>query len=258
MTSYDAVKNHFLKYIDTFFCNDELYNYNYKLKKQHSLIVVQHAINICTLPEIDNLCKKRIVLAALLHDAGRFLQFKEYQTFHDADSVDHGQLSKEIIIQEKFLQPIERELIPDILHAVLFHNKLHIPCKSSTADITLKAVRDADKLDILRVITEHLEPTQEKPLNSHLPDTGEISPLILNSIFSGKQICYSQRKSYDDMKLTMLNWIQELYFSYSYKHVFEMNYVDLILNSIKGDCDKNKLRSYFAALFSEKLKCIIT
>ena len=39
-------------------------------------------------------------LAALFHDVSRFKQYREFQTFRDADSFDHGEMSAEIFLHD--------------------------------------------------------------------------------------------------------------------------------------------------------------
>lgn len=68
-----------------------------KLKIDHTLRVVDNAVELAknlSLPE-DKIEIVRTI--GLLHDIGRFEQWKNYQTFYDVDSVDHGNYGYEVL-----------------------------------------------------------------------------------------------------------------------------------------------------------------
>lgn len=99
-------------------------------------------------------------LLGLLHDFGRFEQVRRYNTFSDAASVDHAELGADILFKEGFL----KDYIPDgmsedsirILEtAIRLHNKLALPeGLDERTELFCNIIRDADKADIFRVITE--------------------------------------------------------------------------------------------------------
>lgn len=104
-------------------------------------------------------------LLGLLHDIGRFEQITRYGTFKDALSIDHAELGADILFQGNlfgmFVSQGEMKLkefkeVRSIAEtAVRLHNKLRIPenMKAETEMYT-KILRDADKADIFRVLTE--------------------------------------------------------------------------------------------------------
>ena len=103
-------------------------------------------------------------LLGLLHDIGRFEQIVRYGTFKDAISVDHAELGADILFRdglfEKFV--LEEESGEDFQKmrtvaetAIRLHNKLRIPDNlDSQSRIYATILRDADKIDIFRVLTE--------------------------------------------------------------------------------------------------------
>lgn len=109
-------------------------------------------------------------LLGLLHDIGRFEQLKRYGTFLDAESVDHAELGADILFKEGLIdrfwtEPVtkifagkedpakcEKELIE---LAIRQHNKLNLPDNlNETEKLFCNLLRDADKVDIFRVIQE--------------------------------------------------------------------------------------------------------
>ncbi|HAG70475.1 MAG TPA: metal-dependent phosphohydrolase [Lachnospiraceae bacterium] len=99
-------------------------------------------------------------LLGLLHDIGRFEQLKQYGTFLDQRSVDHAELGADILFGQGYI-----ESFPDVPGidgwrtvaetAVRIHNKLKIPeGLDAETELYCKVLRDADKADIMRVLTE--------------------------------------------------------------------------------------------------------
>lgn len=94
----------------------------------------------------------------LLHDIGRFEQVRRYGTFVDSQSVDHAELSGDILFQEGLIDRFPKEGLPEGWQtiaetAVRLHNKLMLPetLYSQTRRLA-EILRDADKTDIFRVI----------------------------------------------------------------------------------------------------------
>ena len=51
-------------------------------------------------------------LSGMLHDIGRFEQVRRFNTFVDADSVDHAQLSSELLFDERLIASFAPDLDP--------------------------------------------------------------------------------------------------------------------------------------------------
>ena len=102
-------------------------------------------------------------LLGLLHDIGRFEQVRRYGTFIDSKSVDHAELSGDLLFREglikRFLKegaaeeglPEDWRIITET--AIRQHNKLSLPeALDSRTRQFAEILRDADKTDIFRVI----------------------------------------------------------------------------------------------------------
>ena len=158
----EQFKNYASKYIDL--------NSLCELKLHHTMRVM----NLCEKIAISlNFSKEKIELAklcGLLHDIGRFEQWKRFNTFADSKSIDHGDLGVELLTHNN--NKLLRNFIEDekydsiILKSIKYHNKYKIPNDLTEQEKEfVKIVRDADKIDILYLYTIediHLDTNNEK------------------------------------------------------------------------------------------------
>ncbi|WP_181549671.1 HD domain-containing protein [Desulfosalsimonas propionicica] len=97
------------------------------LKRDHTLRVCE---NILDIGRSLGLCAIDLHLAetiALLHDIGRFEQYRRYKTFLDHQPEDHAALGITIIHNQKLLSAFDPETAEIILHAVKYHNRFALP-----------------------------------------------------------------------------------------------------------------------------------
>ncbi len=149
-------------------------------------------------------------LCGLYHDIGRFSQYKEFNTFSDSKSVNHGQRGFEVINDNKLLDGIGLSDSKIILDAVHYHNALNIPSDlSEESKRFTNLTRDADKMDIFFMLTEAIK---SNSLDSHqdllwnLP-IGEPNPIIIDKLMNNSQALYSDIKSGADVCLLQLCWL---------------------------------------------------
>ncbi len=97
----------------------------------------------------------------LLHDIARFEQQTRYGTFKDAKSVDHAEFGADLLFKgERLIDTFPQYSgIPDWERiaetAIRLHNKLDLPNGLDKAAYLYSTIlRDADKCDIFRVLTE--------------------------------------------------------------------------------------------------------
>ena len=197
-------------YVDTFREADGKLPPMMELKRIHTAHVVANARLIVEGEGSDAETARACDAAALLHDTGRYEQLKRYNTFRDADSVDHAVFSHDIVKEKGWLDgDPHRE---SILAAVLYHNRRDLP--DGLDALTLAAaqtVRDADKLDIFRVL-EHQIATTDWRHNSqafwNLPTTVRPNPVVLDDIKSGRPVAYQDIRSLADFILIQVGWIR--------------------------------------------------
>ena len=130
------------------------------LKIEHSLKVCELSADIAGSLDMSEADVELAWMIGLLHDIGRFEQLKRYGTFLDAKSLDHAELSADILFIDGLIEKFDTAALPDDWrelseNAIRLHNKLSLPDdlrgrKKVFADI----IRDADKVDIFRVLAE--------------------------------------------------------------------------------------------------------
>ena len=120
------------------------------MKYEHTYRVVDYAEDIAKSLNLDENEVTRAKVCALFHDLGRFPQFKEYKTYRDEDSFDHGDKSEKILKELNYNDDI-------VLKAVKYHNKKSFPDFGELTNMHCNIVRDADKLDIIDMQINELD-----------------------------------------------------------------------------------------------------
>lgn len=200
------------------------------LKLIHTNYVVKNAEAITQGERFDTHASLVCKAAALLHDTGRYEQLLKYNTFRDADSVNHAKLSYDIVSEKGWLDSIaERDAI---LKAVLVHNMREIPSDvedSLTLSVS-KVIRDADKLDIFRVLEDEIANTDWKTDCKafwNLPVFADPSDTVIESVRNKVSVPYNEIKTLADFILVQVGWIRsELYFTTSRKIAIERNHME--------------------------------
>lgn len=221
METFDAekIEKLYFEYVDTFKIGGALPPMM-ELKRVHTMKVVVNADLICSGEGFDGPTSSACRTAALLHDTGRYEQLKKYNTFRDSDSVDHAVYSHDIVKEKGWLDPLPQAARTAILNAVLFHNRRELPEKMDPLEETAsKCVRDADKLDIFRVLEERIATTDWKNdrtafwnLKYDLPP----NKAVIDAIENGSSVDYQEIKSIADFILIQMGWIKNgLYFETS-------------------------------------------
>lgn len=145
------------EYPKQFYEDDEEVMFGIRLKEIHTGYVTQNARELAEhlgLNEHDvELCE----LIGLLHDVGRFEQWKVYRTFRDNLSEDHADLGVKVFKNLPFYEMLKQEDRELLLFAIGNHNKKEIGLPPSDKHLLFaKIIRDADKLDIYRANLERV------------------------------------------------------------------------------------------------------
>ena len=84
--------------------------------------------DILTSPEPFSDNDRKIAnVTALLHDIGRFEQFRNYQTFLDLNSVNHAELGLSILEREQVLNALSTDERECIISGIRYHNRATLP-----------------------------------------------------------------------------------------------------------------------------------
>ena len=190
------------------------------LKLQHTDMVVANARHIADGEGMDAETSEVCEIAALLHDTGRYEQLRLYNTFRDSDSVDHAVFSHDIVRDKGWIDGHPHEKA--ILDAVLFHNRRDVPeGLDPLTDAAVHCVRDADKLDIFRVLEDRVANTDWRNDNTafwNLPVLEKPNPKVIEAIRKGSPVDYQNIKTLADFVLVQVGWLRsELHFGTSRK-----------------------------------------
>ena len=224
-----SLQQWFKRYVATFQDMDQEGLRNIQLKQDHTLHVVACMEALAAgegLNEAETLIASAV---ALLHDVGRFPQYRQWRTFRDSESDNHARLSIEVIRSEGLLVQLSTEEQLLIEEAVRFHNMLALPERSaSPTDRYIRLIRDADKLDIWRVFIEYYQlPEAERAsaVGLGLPDLPEVSPACLDALASGGIVRLDQARVLNDFKLLQISWVYDLNFVTTKRLLRERNYL---------------------------------
>lgn len=210
-----------------------------KNKYCHSLRVS----NLCEeIAKSLNLNEKEILLAkqiGLLHDIGRFEQWKKFKSYHDPDSIDHGDLGVEILFNKKLIDAFNITDNLDILYnAIKYHNKFTLPKLDSYTELFCNIVRDADKIDILYLVFNNdyniLDNTDE-----------EVTKINREDFYNKKSIKNENIKNANDHIVCILAFVNNLNFSISKDYILKNKYLDKIYDGLKH---KEPLKEFFEKL----------
>lgn len=185
----------------------------------------------------------------LFHDIGRFQQWKEYQTYRDRDSIDHGDLSCKILEEENILNGVNDDDKTIILKAIKHYNKYEIEdIYDERILLFCKIIRDADKLDIL---FEQGNSISEMERN--------LSEELLHQIYNKKTCLNKYVKTDVDRVIRHIGFLFDLNFLYSFKLLKEKNWVENIFNLLENYVEDKmsieKLHEFINKYIEERIEC---
>lgn len=166
-------------------------------------------------------------LCGLLHDIGRFEQLRRWDTFSDAASTNHAALGVEVLfgadvnacasisdgskagIIHRFIDPND-ELESIVYAAVAYHSDFRLP---DHLDVRTRAicdvVRDADKIDILRVTcSDSVETVLGVSEDELLAST--VSPAVEDAFFEHRTVRRDERATPADFLVSLACFSYEL------------------------------------------------
>ena len=241
---FAAHRQRFLDYTDTF--KDVPDAAPLRLKVEHTFKVFDHACRIVESLASEasplkekakdtELCRAA-VLAALYHDCGRFPQFKQYRTFLDAKSVNHAVLSFQTMRDSSFLKEESARVRNLAQCAVLLHNRHSLPeMLDADAHFAADVVRDADKLDIFRIMVSYLTsalPERDAVLLHVKDDPESWSPNVADDVLAGRIARYSDLRYVNDFRLLLGTWMHELRFAATKKELAESGLMDTVISQL--------------------------
>jgi len=229
------IKAWFIGYTKSFLISDNDFNANITMKKIHTLKVSEEIKELCESVNSDEPLTNIAQIAALLHDVGRFEQYKQYKTFVDSRSVNHAELGVEVINDEGVLKTLDWNSRQLVINAVKYHNQLSVVdgLDDETTQV-LKMLRDADKIDIWRVVSEYYNNNENrnKAIELNLPDIEKISDGVLGDILSESLVKSVHLKTLNDFKALQMGWVFDLNYKHTYEVLKNRKYLEKIRDAI--------------------------
>lgn len=221
-------------YVSTFYGDDEYINTNLKLKEEHSRLVCEQARYLADelkLSENQSLLAETI---AIFHDVGRFEQFVKYKTYNDPRSINHNELAIEVLEKNKVLDVLDRRETEIVNTAIKLHNVKELPANlDDRISLQAKLIRDADKIDIYRVVIEDEEGFKLHGENflreMEFPNEPHCTPEIVEAVMTQQRIDYSRLRTQNDFRLLQLSWVFDVNFVQTLKRIKDTGLLDRIL-----------------------------
>lgn len=226
----------FTDYVRGFYTGIAEDDRNIELKEVHTRCVRENMKRLCTALDLDAENCRLADHIALFHDIGRFEQYRTYRTFSDRKSVNHALLGVRVLARYKVLAEIPYCSRRIVFRAIAFHNAAELPHSSTGIERTLmQLIRDADKLDIWRVVTTYYhrkDRTSNKTVELDLPDTAEWNPKILESLMTHRFARLTDLRTLNDFKLLQIGWVYDLNFGESFRMLQERRYIEAIAETL--------------------------
>lgn len=235
MVNFDRAEKEFDNYTNEY----NLENMAIKYKYEHSKRVMENSMNIA---KSIRLSIEEVLIAGLiglLHDIGRFEQYKVYNTFNDSKSVDHGDYAVKILFEDNYIRKfIDEDSYDEIIKkSILYHNKYSIGECNEKELIFSKVIRDADKIDIFKHYVEKNDAVVFK--------TKEVTPEVYDSFFEKKCLDFKNIKTSADMKILQLSMFFDLNYKYSYDVVKSNNYFNILADKYIAAMDNEDTKNKY-------------
>lgn len=249
----EEAKQEFLKYAES-----------YRNISDRCVLKINHTLRVVDLCEriakSINLPKEDVNLAmlcGLLHDIGRFEQWKNYETFDDSKSIDHAALGIQILMKNNYINKYlkDKELQETLKNSIFYHNKFKIDDSISDRDkIFSKIVRDADKIDILYLYT----------IGQIKIDTKDecFSEKIYQTLLDKKEIKRGDKNTSSDPLSISLGFAFDINFLESYKILKETDYFNKEIEIYKNTSNNKEfqeqletIRNMLNQYIGEKIEC---
>ena len=234
----DGHFNQFITYADTFYVGKADHDFHLDLKAEHSRNVFSYACALACEEEVfnaDRTVARAQLLASLYHDLGRFPQYHRFGTFIDTASVNHARLSAYEVKCRGFLDRETPRVRRLALAGIVMHNRFAVPSgMDSDALAVVRAVRDADKLDIMRIMADHLTVAGvvDPVIALNTTDSPEATPAVLDAVMAGRLGLYTDMVTVTDFKLLVCGWLYDLNYVWSRRTAASQGHLAVLVASL--------------------------
>ena len=222
----------FRRHVLTFRESDPIHQRSIDMKEEHTFRVCTATERITAGLGLSENDRRIAFVTALFHDIGRFPQYRQYRTFRDPDSENHAKLSIRELNRHRILHSLdsaERQLIS---RAIIFHNRRRLPdYLDPETRLYCQLIRDADKIDILRVMVEQfqMEESLRNPvITLGLEANSSVREEVYGVLFEGRAMSYTELKTTNELKVLQMSWVFDINFRPTFEMLRERNDIGVL------------------------------
>jgi hypothetical protein len=249
----------FYDYVATFYIGQTHYDNDIRLKEDHTRRICEDILMLSSELGLNEQQKFIALASGLLHDVGRFEQYKQFRNYHDVDTINHALLGLNILAEKKILDclnPHEKKLIET---AIKFHGDKDLPKNlDKETEFFAKLIRDFDKLDIYLVMTERLDDIKKNPekytTTLGYPMTNDYSQSIVQTVLEDKTINYKDFKSINDMAIGIIGWLSDINFTPILAEIKKRGYLKKFVKFLPNTDDIRKVEKHAEDLIAKRTK----
>ncbi|MGE4299695.1 MAG: HD domain-containing protein [Desulfovibrionaceae bacterium] len=234
-----AHKERFALFVDRFLCGDPAADALFELKRKHTGQVYANAVRIAASLGLAGDTERDVLLAALYHDVGRFPQYALYKTFLDRASENHALMGVKALRREGMLDDLSLASRAVVRGAVALHNRYQVAeAVPGPVRLATDVVRDADKVDIMRVMLAHFDAdaAPDDVVVLHVRDEpGQWTRAVYEDVMAGRLARYGDMAYVNDFILLICGWVNDLNFAESMRIVRERGLLHDLLTCLP-DC----------------------
>ena len=228
------------RYMKSFYSDDAEVQRGILIKETHTGYVTANCVELAKFLRLPTHDVELAEIIGLFHDVGRFRQYSLYKTFNDADSEDHADLALKVIDELEFFRELTATDYALVKFAIANHNKKTVaPTDDERKILFAKIIRDADKLDIYRVLEPFLAQSAADKMPNFIKSRGnlvaDISPDFVENFVTGEQADYTKIRTNGDRKIVRLMWIYDINFSWTMRKIVERGYIEKIVGNLPMD-----------------------
>lgn len=204
--------------------------------KRHNEKVVENILLLGQSLDMEDGEMRMAEILALFHDIARFRDISTSPYYPKLTETGHAEAGAELLSllpSYKELEAAKQEILQKV---TIFHNKPELPKKENEIVVYyLKLLRDADKLDTLRMTAEFLtyrdikvSPSDTLNLSKRPTISENIYKAISNDVMPKKE----DMVTYNDYVLLQLSWVFEFTYRKTYLLLNQRQYVKRLYDAL--------------------------
>lgn len=244
----DRICDVFKEYTDAYDSADT----KIKLKIDHTYRVADISERIANSLDLATEDVELAWLIGMLHDIGRFEQVRRYNTFSDADSIDHAIFGAQLLFDEGLIEKFLGDNVLSTLEeedlrklsliklAISNHSAYRIADNLSKEEkMFCNIIRDADKIDILKVNSD-LPLEEIYNVSTSKLKSDPVTPKVLEAFYEEHAVLRKYKETSVDNVVGHISLVYELVYAKSYEILMEQRYIYKLMDFESDNPDTNK------------------